>query len=307
LQRRCFITGKQEKKFEIMPKISIIIPVYNAEKFISETIESVIAQTYQDWEIIAVDDGSTDKTPEILKEYEKKLSKKLRVITQKNSGVSIARNTGIAAAKGEYIAFLDHDDLWMPEKLEKQIKLLDSNKELGLVYSDSYMIDESGNLKKDTFINSIMSKNILQSKVFRGNIFNELFCVDFIPLLTTIVRKDVFDKVGMFNPKYKISEDYDLFLKIARIYPADFIKQPLAKYRIHSGGASKNLETRIKEDFQIMEYWLIKKPELKKELQYKIKLKKASLYGSLMRYHLSKLEFKKVVVETKDIIKGLLF
>jgi len=115
-----------------MPKISVIIPIYNAERYLSETIESVMAQTYSDWEIVAVDDGSTDKTPEILKDHEKKLSKKLCVITQKNSGVSIARNTAIAAARGEYIAFLDHDDLWLPEKLEKQVKLLDSNKKLGL-------------------------------------------------------------------------------------------------------------------------------------------------------------------------------
>ena len=164
-----------------MPKVSVIIPIYNAEKFISGTIESVIAQTYQDWEIIAVDDGSTDKTPEILTKYKKKLSSNLQVITQENSGVSIARNKGIPAARGEYIAFLDHDDLWTPEKLEKQVKLLDSNKELGLVYSDSYVIDECGNLEKDTLISSILSRNILRSNVFRGNIFKELFCVE-IPL-----------------------------------------------------------------------------------------------------------------------------
>lgn len=299
--------NEQEKNIELMPKVSVIIPIYNAEKFISETIESVMAQTYPDWEIIAVDDGSTDKTPEILKEYKKKLPKKLHVITQKNSGVSIARNTGVSDAKGEYIAFLDHDDLWLPEKLEKQVKVLDSNKELGLLYSDSYMIDERGNLKKDTLISSIMSRNILRIKMFRGNILNELFCVDFIPLLTTIVRKDTFDKVGMFNPEYKISEDYDLFLRIAQLYTVDFIERPLAKYRIHSRGISKNIEIRVNEDLQIMEYWLNKKPELRKELKHKIKLKKASLYGSLMKYHLGKLELKKVTKETKAIIQSLLF
>jgi glycosyltransferase involved in cell wall biosynthesis len=93
-----------------LPKVSVIIPVYNAEKFLSETIESVIAQTYPDWEIIAVDDGSTDRSLEILRKYEQRLPSKIHVITQRNSGVSIARNNAIAIAKGEYIAFLDHDD-----------------------------------------------------------------------------------------------------------------------------------------------------------------------------------------------------
>jgi glycosyltransferase involved in cell wall biosynthesis len=289
-----------------MPKVSVIIPTYNAEKFISETIASVMTQTYPDWEIIAVDDGSIDRTPEILRKYAEKFPQKIRVIVQKNSGVSVARNTGIAASKGEYLAFLDHDDLWLPEKLERQVDLLDANKELGLVYSDSYIIDEKGELK-GTFIHSIMSKNIIRCEKFRGNIFNELFCVDFIPLLTVVVRKEVLKRVGNFDPKYKISEDYDLFLKIAQIYPVDFIDQPLAKYRMHSGGASKNLETRIKEDLQIMEYWLNKKPELKKELGYKIKLKKATLYGSLSKYYFGKINFKKAAKETKNLIKSLIF
>jgi len=265
-----------------------------------------LASASLEWEIIIVDDGSTDKTPEILRKYAEKFPQKIRVIVQKNSGVSVARNTGIAASKGEYLAFLDHDDLWLPEKLERQVDLLDANKELGLVYSDSYIIDEKGELK-GTFIHSIMSKNIIRCEKFRGNIFNELFCVDFIPLLTVVVRKEVLKRVGNFDPKYKISEDYDLFLKIAQIYPVDFIDQPLAKYRMHSGGASKNLETRIKEDLQIMEYWLNKKPELKKELGYKIKLKKATLYGSLSKYYFGKINFKKAAKETKNLIKSLIF
>jgi len=280
-----------------MPKVSVIIPVYNAEKFISETIESVVAQTYPDWEIIAVDDGSTDKTPEILKEYAKKLPKKVRVIAQKNSGVSIARNNAIAVAKGEYIAFLDHDDLWMPEKLEKQVKLLDSNKALGLVYSDSHQIDGEGNLKGDTIFHSV--------KPFRGNVFNELLCINFIPCLTAMVRKEVLDKVGPFNPRYKVAEEYDLFLKIAERWPVDFIEQPLAKYRFHAGSFSKNVDISVDEDFQIMEYWLKKKPHLKKELKYKIKLKRARLHGSLIKYYFNKHEFRKVIGEIENFMKLL--
>jgi len=288
-----------------MPKVSVIIPTYNAEKYLLETIESVIAQTYSDWEIIAVDDGSTDKTPEILQDYKKKLSKKLRVITQKNSGVSIARNKAIAAAKGEYIAFLDHDDLWLPEKLKKQVKLLDSNKKLGLVYSDSYAIDSRGSLKKGTLLSSRLFR--LHARMQRGNVFDELFYVDFIPLLTAIVRKEVFDKVGLFNPKYKIAEEYDLFLKIAEQYPIDFIEKPLAKYRIHGGNVSKNIELRVKEDLQISKYWLDKKPELKRKLKDKIRLKHARLRGRLIILYLFDCKFKKMIKEIKNFAHDLSF
>ena len=288
--------SEQEKMVETMPKVSVIIPIYNAEKFISETIESVVAQTYPDWEIIAVDDGSTDKTPEILKEYAKKLPKKVRVITQKNSGVSTARNNAIAVAKGGHVAFLDHDDLWMPEKLEKQVKLLDSDKKLGLVYSDCDMIDHEGRLKKGSLV---------RGKMFRGNVFNELLCANFIPLLTAVVKKGVLDEVGAFDPKYKIAEEYDLFLRIAERYPIDFVEQPLAKYRVHGGRASRNVKTAVDEDFQIMEYWLKKKPHLKKELNYRIKLKKTRSYRSLIWYYLGKHEFRKAIGEIKNFMKVL--
>jgi len=289
--------------FETMPKVSIIIPIYNAEKYLSKTIESVMAQTYTDWEIVAVDDGSTDKTPEILKDYEKKLPKKLRVITQKNSGVSIARNTAIAAARGEYIAFLDHDDLWLPEKLKKQVKLLDSNKKLGLVYSDSYAIDDKGILKKGTLMSGRLFR--LHARMLRGNVFNELFYVNFIPILTTMVRKNVFNKVGMFDPKYKIAEDYDLFLKIAEQYPIDFTETPLAKYRIYGGNVSKNIEVRVKEDLQISEYWLNKKPELKRKSKDKIRLKHARLHGRLIILYLLNYESKKMIKEIKNFAHDL--
>ena len=280
-----------------MPKVSVIIPVYNAEKFLSETIESVIAQTYTDWEIIAVDDGSTDRSGEILRKYEQRLPSKIHVITQRNSGVSIARNNAIAIAKGDYIAFLDHDDLWLPEKLEKQVDLLDSNKELGLVYSDSYVIDEEGNLRKKTFFEIV--------RPFRGNIFNELFYDNFIPLLTAIIRKEVVNKVGMFDPKYKIAEEYDLFLKIAEYYPVDFVEQPLAKYRIHDKSVSRNSGVApISEAFQIVEYWLNKKSDLEmKGLNNRIKRKKAKLHFSLMIYYFKKHEKRKAIEEIKNLMK----
>ena len=289
-------TEVREKKRYKMPKVSVIIPVYNAENFLSETIESVIAQTYTDWEIIAVDDGSTDRSGKILRKYEQLLPQKFHAIMQQNSGTSAARNTAIEASKGEYIAFLDHDDLWLPEKLGKQVELLDSNKKFGMVYSDNYVIDSNGDLKK---------KSLLPCIMFRGNVFNELFHRNFIALLTVIIRNEVLNKVGMFDPKYKIAEEYDLFLRIAEYYPVDFVEQPLAKYRVHAESVSKNIEVSVDEDLQIMEYWLNKKPELKRELRGKIRLKKARLCYNLTAYYFSKHEYKKAVKGIYKLCKGI--
>jgi len=264
-----------KSRYEI-PSVSIIIPVYNAEKYISETIESVRAQTYTDWEIIAVDDGSTDGSTKILKKYEQQLSQQFYVIVQQNSGVSVARNTAIKVSKGKYIAFLDHDDLWLPKKLEKQVDLLDSNMDLGMVYSDFYVINSSEKRIK---------KSILPYSLQRGNIFNELFYQNFIGLLTVIIRKDILDKVGLFSPKYEIAEEYDLFLRIAEHYPIDFVDLQLAKYRIHDGNDSKNIKLSVEEDLQIMRYWLDKKPDLWKVMRTKIIMKRIMLYKKMFKYY----------------------
>ena len=157
--------------------------------------------------------------------------------------------------------------------MRKQVELLDSNKKLGLVFSDNYVIDCYGNLKK---------KSILPCTMFKGNIFNELFYHNFIPFLTVVIRKEVLNKVGMFNPKYEIGVEYDLFLRIAEYYPVDFVEESLAKYRIHDGNFSKDKRLGVAEDLQIMNYWLDKKPELRRELRGKILLKKARLLHNIL-------------------------
>lgn len=285
------------------PRVSVIIPVYNAEKFISKTIDSVIAQTFSDWEIIAVDDGSVDRSPQILKKYSEKMPKKIKVITQKNKGVSIARNKAISAAKGEFIACLDQDDLWLPTKLEEQIRVLESNGEVGMVYCDSYVIDENGKIIKKSVMESILSRSFIRPKKFRGDIFDELFCVNFISLETVVVRKSVLKKVGLFNPKFKIAEDYDLFLRIAREYPIEFIPKQLSMFRAHPRGASRNVELRVLEEFEILEWWIQHDLTLRNRLQKEIKLKKLNLHASMIKYQLAKGNLQKILEEVINFLR----
>lgn len=232
-----------------MPAVSVVIPVYNAEEFISETLESVLAQTYKDWEIITVNDGSKDRSLAILKKYKKRLGPRMRIIDQKNAGVSAARNRAIRAARGRYIAFLDHDDLWDPTKLEKQVGLFEKNRKLGLVYSDTCVIDARGKLKR---------RSLLHGRAYRGDVFHQMLDYNFISMSAVMVTKQALKKVGLFNPKYRTVEEYDLWLRITREFPADLVAEPLERYRVHGGMFSRFVELSAQEELEIVGNWLKK-------------------------------------------------
>ena len=249
---------------------------FNCSKYLREAIDSVYAQTYADWEIIFWDNASTDNSAEIAISYDNKLH---YFRGEKNVPLGCARNLAIESARGEYVAFLDCDDLWLPEKLEKQMKLFETQPDVMLVYSDSYFIDSVGNTIKTAFETENPA---------RGHVFNELLCgYNFIPLLTAIIRKDVLDEVGLFNPDYKMAEEYDLFLRIAHLYSIDYVGSPMAKYRIHEGNFSRNLDIGIKEELEILNKWIID-PSLAKEDVQKVKIKKLKRRAALYLYYFVK-------------------
>lgn len=221
------------------PKVSVIIPAYNCEQFIGETLDSVLNQNYQDFELIVVDDGSRDGTANAISRYKGRLT----YIRKKNEGTSAARNTGIAAAQGEYVAFIDHDDTWLPEKLQEQVTLLNHNKEIHLVFSDAYVIDEKGRRNRSLF--EICPPH-------SGMVFKELLKDNFIPVITAMVKKEVFKEIGLFNPEYRIAEDWDFFLRVSERYPLAFINRPLAEYRIHSGSFSRHRDLILGEAITIL-------------------------------------------------------
>lgn len=209
-----------------MVKVSVIIPTYNRAKYIRRALESVLAQTYQDYEIIVVDDGSMDNTREILAEFEGKI----KYIVQKNQGSAAARNRGIQESKGEYIAFLDSDDIWIPEKLAEQVKILDTHEKIGIVYSRMPIINEKGE-RLGTKPAGVSGKNFKELLEVWGD----------LPTSTVMTRKVCFDKAGMFDTALMTMQDIDMWLRIARFYDLYEIEDKmLAHYFRHDGQITKS-------------------------------------------------------------------
>ncbi|MFZ5437832.1 MAG: glycosyltransferase family 2 protein [Patescibacteria group bacterium] len=217
-------------------KISVIIPTFNNADFIGECIDSVLNQSLPPKEIIIVDDGSTDQTRKIVSEFSKKYPI-IKYIYQNNKGLSASRNTGIKKATGEYIAFLDSDDLWLGKKLEKQFAIFNkqNNKQLGLVYCDYEDIDQNG--KK--LINYPSFKTI---KTLKGRIHSELASGNKISASGSgvLIRRECFDQVGLFDENLVAAEDWEMWLRISQKYLVDLVKEPLVLIRRHNNNMSSD-------------------------------------------------------------------
>ena len=218
--------------------ISVIIPTYNRANYLREAIASMLSQTYQNFEIIVVDDGSTDKTREVVESF----GERVRYFYQKNSGVGAARNKGIIESRGEYIAFLDADDIWFPEKLLFQMDIFEKFK-ADMVYACSVNAEEKrirGEFKLDVTRCDVWTRN-----------FKELFWWNDIPTSSVVIKKESLTKFGVFDEDRSImsAEDYDLWLRIVSKIKIVGVREPLFYYRDHESGISKDPASvdRIKE------------------------------------------------------------
>jgi len=212
-----------------MPKVSVIIPTYNRAHLVNRAIRSVLGQTYQDFEIIVVDDCSTDNTKEVVKSINDR--RICFICHEKNRGSAAARNTGIKASKGEYIAFQDSDDEWLPEKLEKHMEIFEKAPDhVGVVYSGFYL--RNGEQKK-----YVPGSNI---KIKEGNIYEELLKRNSVGTPAAVVRQTCFEKVGMFDECLPSLEDWELFIRISKYYTFKFIDEPLINAYYSPGGVSAN-------------------------------------------------------------------
>lgn len=225
------------------PKVSVIIPAYNAEKFIEETLQSVLNQSFQDFELIVLNDGSKDKTPEIVQEFCNK-DIRIKLINKANTGVSDTRNLGIELAQGEYIAFLDADDLYLPTYLEKKVKFLENNLDYHFVYSDYLHIDKEGN--NLCIISNLLSKNILKSILEWKGIDTPV---------TLMMRKACKEKKINFSKDLSTLADKHFSAQLAYHFKGYRISEPLWKYRILTNSMSKSLLVHEKDSLKSIELY----------------------------------------------------
>ena len=231
-----------------MPLISVIIPAYNAENTIKETIESALQQTWKALEIIVINDGSTDSTLDIVNSIN---SPQLKVLSYANGGVSASRNRGIALAKGEYIAFLDADDLWTPDKLEAQFQALQDHPEAVVAYSWTDYIDEQSQF---LYPGSHITVN--------GDVYAQLLLRNFLENGSNpLISKNALTAIGDFDESISHGEDWELFLRLAARYRFVAVPSPQILYRKSANSATANLTKLEKQCLDVLEHTYAGSPE----------------------------------------------
>lgn len=213
-----------------MSKVSVVIPAYNAMAYLPQTVANVLEQTYTDFEVIVVNDGSTDNIEEWIAQIS---DLRVKLVSQTNLGLAGARNTGIRESQGEYLAFLDADDLWESTKLAKQVRVLDSHPEVGLVYTWVAYVDERGN-STGRVVNNQQEGDVWQ-ELTKGNLVE---CGS-----VAMVRRQCLEQCGVFDCNLgSFVEDWDMWLRIADRYEFKVVKEPLVYYRQVASSASRNWE-----------------------------------------------------------------
>jgi glycosyltransferase involved in cell wall biosynthesis len=218
----------------MIPRVSVIVPAYNAAAYLPYAIDSVLAQTYRDWEIVIVNDGSTDHTRAVVEPYQAKLGDRLQLIEQPNRGLSAARNTGLRAARGEFMAMLDADDVWLPHRLARGVAVLDSHPETGLVHAKVVRIDVHG---------SITGQLKIAPEYLSGHIARHIYTRRaHIVCPTVLFRKRCLQTAGWFDEAMRATEDRDLWFRIALRYKVAFIDEVVAQYRLSPMSITSDLD-----------------------------------------------------------------
>lgn len=221
------------------PLVTVVVPVYNGARFLSETLASVFAQTWSALELVVVDDGSTDDSPAIAERF----TPRARVLRLANGGVAAARNAGAAEARGAFVAFLDQDDVWEPELLATLVPELERRRECVLAYADSWIVDARGRThgRRSRFLRPV-----------QGEVFAELLPRNFVPVETSVLRAETWRALGGFDPALRYLEDWELCLRAARRGPFAYVDRPLARYRVHARNLSHDIEPLLREGLELM-------------------------------------------------------
>ncbi len=252
-----------------MPLISVVVPVYNGEKTIKETIESILNQTLSDLELLIINDGSQDSTLEIISTIQ---DSRIQVFSYPNAGLAASRNRGIKHATTDYISFIDADDLWTPDKLELQFNALQENPQAAVAYSwTDYIDDSSQYLRRGSHITA------------NGDVYAKLLVIDFLENgSNALIRKQALIDVGSFDESLPAAEDWDIFLKLAANYPFVAVPAPQILYRLSSNSMSANVVRQEAACVKVLNRAFTEAPE---SLQH---LKRYS-FGNLYKYLTAKI------------------
>lgn len=218
------------------PLVSVIMPSYNTHRYIAEAIDSVLMQDYPNQELIVIDDGSTDGTADLVRSYENRL----QLITQQNQGAAVARNAGLAAARGEYIAFIDSDDCWLPGKLSAQVAYLQAHPDIGVVFArwQTWKPEPDGRFVRPPIEEPACDGEPEIVPERSGWLYNRLLFGSMLHTITVMARRTLIDQVGRFEPQLKRGQDYDYWLRASRLTEIHQLNQAMALYRLYGGSSS---------------------------------------------------------------------
>lgn len=216
--------------------VSVVIPVYNAEAHLEETLASVFAQTYPNIEIVAVDDGSKDRSAQILEKYRHRI----RVVRQKNSGAAAARNLGVREATGKWIAFLDADDLWSVDKVERQLAACGDR---AWSYTNSMFLGGVNDGKRDSDL----------TQKYQGQVLEQLICNNFVGTSSVMVLRQVFLDAGGFSESLQSIEDWEFWIRLASLHEICYVNEPLVWYRVHPASASRSTRKTLPNHLKVID------------------------------------------------------
>jgi glycosyltransferase involved in cell wall biosynthesis len=227
--------------------VSVIIPSYNMGRYLPKSVASVLGQTYSNFEVIIVDDGSSDDTQEVVRQWDNE--PRVRVHRQANGGLSHARNQGIAHSSGPFIALLDADDIWLPQKLSRQMLLFRDRPQVGVVFSGYERMDD-----QEQFL------PMGPTAMYRGKVSGRLFIENFVPASSAVVRRECFERCGGFDVELRTGEDYEMWLRLSAKSEFDFVPEPLMRYRIWGGQMSRDYRGRYETAIRVMQRFLDRNP-----------------------------------------------
>lgn len=234
-------------------RVSVIITCYKYAHFLPQAMASALGQTHRNIEVVVVNDGSPDNTDEVMQQYVG--DPRVVYIKQENAGQAVAKNNGIRAATGDFISFLDADDIWELTKLERQLPLF-ADPKVGIVYSGMSYMDEEGRPIAGPAVADM-------SRPRSGRITQALFVDNIVPFSSAVVRRECFEKCGGMDTSYRMAIDWDLWLRMSVHYEFAYVDAPLLRYRLgHAGQMSKNLHVREKDTMRIMQTFIAANPEL---------------------------------------------